>query len=89
MNRWETEFVRTITNEELKVIQSGKLKKALAVIGEAGNKAFTGVGDTHRRFEETPVQNGLYRLKHDGKTTAYYAVASVLEKDLAFCYSVY
>lgn len=89
MNIWETEFVRIVTNEELKIIRSWKLKKALAVIGEAGNKAFTGVGDTHRRFDETPVQNGLYRLKHYGKITAYYIVASVLEKDLAFCYSIY
>lgn len=50
----------------------------------------SGLGDTHRRFEGEPklVQNGLYKTGN-GKATVFYAVAVVVDAELAFCYSIY
>lgn len=87
---WTTEFMRVLTDAELEKIRTGGVAAAKKIIGlEEGGRP-CGVGDTHRRFEGEPklVQNGLYKASN-GKATVYYAVAVVVDAELAFCYSIY
>lgn len=87
---WTTEFMRVLTDAELEKIRTGGVAAAKKIIGlEKGGRP-CGVGDTHRRFEGEPklVQNGLYKASN-GKATVYYAVAVVVDAELAFCYSIY
>lgn len=87
---WTMEFMRVLTDAELEKIRSGSVTAAKKVIGQVEGLGLCGVGDTHRRFEGEPklVQNGLYK-DSNGKTTVFYAVATVLDTELAFCYSIY
>lgn len=89
---WKTEFIRVLTDAELEQIRTGGLKAAKEVIGQplTDGIEISGLGDTCRRFEGEPklVQNGLYRTSN-GKATVFYAVAVVMDAELAFCYSVY
>ena len=89
---WKTEFIRVLTDAELERIRTGGIKAAKEVIGQplTDGMKISGLGDTHRWFEGEPklVQNGLYKAGN-GKATVYYAVAVVLDAELAFCYSIY
>lgn len=87
---WTTEFIRVLADAELEKIRTGGVTAAKKIIGHAESLRLCGVGDTHRRFEGEPklVQNGLYKASN-GKATVYYAVAVVLDAELAFCYSIY
>ena len=89
---WTTEFIRVLTDAELEQIKTGGLKAAKKVIGQplTDGMKISGLVDTHRRFEGEPklVQNGLYKTSN-GKATVFYAVAVVVDAELAFCYSIY
>lgn len=87
---WTTEFMRVLTDAELEKIRTGGVTAAKKIIGQVEGLRLGGVGDTHRRFEGEPklVQNGLYKASN-GKTTVFYAVAVVVDAELAFCYSIY
>ena len=85
----KVEFIRVLTPEEVSIIQSNVKKEVNKEDLEQviGTKNIIGVGDTGVMIKN-PIINGLYKYNHKSKQT-YYVVTSILEQELALCYSIY